>query len=173
MNSFTENSGQNCCQHEAIMAQLRAVPHFSEIPLDIIKVLALLCSPMNYQPGTVLFHQDDGDDKAYLIMSGKAELTRNLEGQTTKIGSLGPGAFVGALALMADVKRLFTLTASETTVCLTIRRKQFLQALEKHPSAHVFFTKVLTRSIVDWEEALLRAGTCPANSLGSTGVSLL
>lgn len=173
MNSSTENSGTDCCQHDAIMAQLRSIPHFSEVALDTLKVLAILCTPMNYHPGTVIFNQGDSDDKAYLIMSGEAEVSRANDNETIRVGRFGPGSFVGALALTADVKRLFTLSAVGPLVCLNIRRKHFLQALENQPGAQNSFNKILAHSIVDWEEALLRAGKCPADSLGSTGVSLL
>lgn len=173
MNSSTGNNGRDCCQHDAIMDHLRSVPHFNAMPLDTLKVLALLCSPMNYRPGTPLFNQGDNDDKAYLIMKGEAEVTRATEEQTVSVGKFGPGSFVGAMALTADVKRLFALTAATPLICLAVRRKHFLQALEGQPAARNSFNTVLARSVVDWEETMLRAGKCPADSLGSTGVSLL
>ncbi|WP_187170523.1 cyclic nucleotide-binding domain-containing protein [Salidesulfovibrio onnuriiensis] len=155
------------------MDVLRSIPHFSDMQVDSLKVMALVCNHMNYQPGAEIFSAGDNDDRAYFLVEGAAEVVRQDERGETIVGTFEQGSFIGALALLANVKRLFTLRAKTPLKCLIIPRKKLSQALGQSGDGFKVFLKNIAASIVNWEEAQLRSGTCTENSLGTTGVSLL
>lgn len=173
MSSSTENNSQACCEHDRIMDILRSIPHFSEMQVDPLRILALMCNHMNYQPGTIVFHAGDSDDKAYYIVEGSAEVIRETNGDQVVVGTLEQGAFVGALALLSDVKRLFSLRAQTPLKCLVIPRSKLRQAFEKPGDGREKFIKSIVESVIAWEDARLRSDTNCVDSLGSVGVSLL
>jgi len=173
MSSFTENNSQLCCEHDRIMDILRSIPHFSELQVDSLKVMALVCNHMNYQLGANVFGAGDIDNKAYYIVEGTAEVIRATDQGEVVVGAFAQGAFIGALALLSDVKRLFFLRAKTPLKCLIIPRKKLSQTLGQSGNGFQVFLKSIAASIVAWEEVQLRSGTSIKSSPGGAGVSLL
>lgn len=173
MSSFTENSSDKSCEHERIIETLRSIPHFSDLKLEALKVVGLMCNNMNYQPDSDIFVTGDNDDKAYYIVEGVAEVIRKTDEGEVIVGVMEQGSFIGALALLADVKRLFSLRAKTPLKCLVIPRKRLAQVLSQPGTGFDAFLRNIASSIVSWEDTLLRSGSCKENSLGTTGVSLL
>ena len=93
---------------------LREIYFFSALPIDTLKVFAYLCTRENFKPGDYLFTQDDDDGQAFYLISGEAALIRTENGSETVIRNYTAGDFSGALTLLGNTPRLFSLKASDS-----------------------------------------------------------
>ena len=179
MNSSPETPDMPTCEYEQNILILRGLPIFDGMPVETLKALAYFCKRLKYKAGDYVFHQGDEDEQAYYIVAGRLELLRRdaEEGPDAKdvvLGAFGPERLFGSLALMAEVKRLFSLRALEPTTLLVLPRKQFLTNMRDNPDFARKFMKTLTRQITKWEENTFLKGSCTAErSLANVGVSLI
>ncbi|MGD8270685.1 MAG: hypothetical protein PVH69_10950, partial [Desulfobacterales bacterium] len=59
--------------------------------------------------------------------------------------------FLGRLALMSTMSRLFSLRARTDMICLTITREKFTKALEQFPDLMPKLIRVIVENIYNWE----------------------
>jgi CRP/FNR family transcriptional regulator, cyclic AMP receptor protein len=79
---------------------------------------------------TVIFHQGDDGDRAYVVESGEVEIVHT-EGTTRRVlGVVKKGGIFGEMALVDNKKRMAeAVTLSETT-CFIVDRDQFNEKFE-------------------------------------------
>ena len=175
MSSFTENS-ESCqsCEFQDNLNILREVGFFSQFPLEALKVFAYLCTRETFKAGDYLFRQQDDDARAFYIVSGETELLRGEEADEEKFRNFGEGKFIGSLALVGSLRRLFSMRAVRPTTCVVITREQFRTTLEQFPELAPKITQNLVNSIHSWEERQFpeHAGGCETFK-AFTGVSLI
>jgi MFS family permease len=104
---------------------LRGVPLLALLPESTLERLARALIPVEAEPGQVVIREGDHGDRFYVIETGTVEVTK--EGR--HVASLGPGDFVGEIALLRDVPRTATVTTTSTTVLQALERSQFLPAV--------------------------------------------
>lgn len=90
-------------------AELAALPPFSHLGPDELRVLAARGSWLNVAPGEVLMTQGEPGDAFYVIKSGQLEVIE--DGVTVR--TCGSGEYVGEIALLFDTPR--TATVRTTT----------------------------------------------------------
>lgn len=151
MSLSTEEGNQPACDFDRNIALLRDIPFFSGLPLDSVKTLAYVCRTLKFRDGESIFEQGVDDSNAYFILSGRAELLRDGE----VVDSLSEGKFIGAMALMTDVRRLFALRAVGQTEVIVIPRKKFLTDMQAKPDTAAGFFKALAAALVHWESSRL------------------
>ena len=84
-----------------------------------------------------LYREDDEADSAYVVVSGRIALYREIGGERIVVGVAGPGAILGELALIADTKRLTSASAAVDSEVLRLNRKMFRRILEEYPDIAV------------------------------------
>ena len=143
------------CEFQENLSTLREIDFFSELPLDLLKILAYLCSREKYQEGDFLINKGEDDGQAFYIISGKAGLMHEDEGKSSPIIlEYGPDKFIGGLSLIGKMRRLFSLKALEDTLCLVLTREKFSKAIAQFPDITPrLFQAVITR-ILNWEEKM-------------------
>lgn len=157
------------CQYTDNLDILRNIPVFSGIPVEELKVLAILSKRKRHKAGEVLFNAGDVDGKALFILQGAGIVGREIDGELMDCGKVEPGTLVGGLSLLSEVRRLFTLTAESDMICLHIPRDQFTAGSLK--AAEKALMKALIEEIVDREEKILEESK--GCGLGVKGMSLL
>lgn len=174
MNSSQEknNSIENS-EFQRNLSVLREISFFSELPLEMLKVFAYLCTREKYKQGDIIFNQDDDDGCAYCILSGQARLSRTHEDKELSIRTCGENTFFGAFTLASMVKRLYTLTAISETCCLILSRENFQETVDQFPDSRQNIIHVLSENIVTWEEIFLRENINCESCRSIMGVSLL
>lgn len=173
MTSSTEKAKSDVvCEFEQNLAILRDLPLFREVPLESMQALAYLCKRLRYKAGDLIFAQNEEDHQAYYFLEGEAELLRSANGEERVVGHYGPGAFVGGLTLLADVRRLFSLRAATGVHCIVISRRKLPSDPAKAGAFLQAYGRAITQSIVDWESALL-AESGDAAHPARLGVSLV
>jgi MFS family permease len=84
------------------------------------------------EPGEVLIREGDVGDRFYVLASGEWRITR---GGTVLRALSTPGDGVGDIALLRDVPRTATVTATGHVVALALERADFLEAVTGHEHA--------------------------------------
>ena len=103
----------------------RQIDLFAGFPVEVMKLFAFLCKRHSYKSGDIIFHQDDDDQSAYYILSGKTKLVLTKEEKEHTIREYEPESFFGVLSLMTPMVKQFSLVATEDTTCLAMTRKAF------------------------------------------------
>jgi CRP-like cAMP-binding protein len=104
---------------------LRRVPMFAVLDLPTIDHLALAAAEMAVPAGTVLIRQGDAGDRFYVIDEGSFDVSAD----GIRVAMLGPGQYVGEIALLRNVPRTATVTALEDATVLALGRDDFLRAV--------------------------------------------
>ena len=104
---------------------LRGVPLLALLPEPTIEALARATVRVEAEPGELIIREGDRGDRFYVIESGSVEVTKD----GRQVASLGPGDFVGEIALLRDVPRTATVTATSATVLQALDRAHFVPAV--------------------------------------------
>ncbi len=162
------------CEFQDNLSILRQVAFFSGLPLEILKVFAYLCTREGFKPGQALFKQGDDDGCGYFILSGTAELIHEKNGAEHLIKTYQEGNFIGILALLGTMPRLFSLRASEQTTCLVISRHKFSKAMERFPEIMPKLIQTIINRISLWEKQAIHACSDQLSSRDNLlGISIL
>jgi CRP-like cAMP-binding protein len=153
--STEENQGSSSSEFQENLEILRQMDFFSALSLEALKLFAYLATRENFKVGDFLFHQDDNDGNAFYIISGKAELLRQDEGGDSNLKIYSEGEFLGGLALLGDMRRLFSLRASTDMTCLVLNRDKFSKALEQFPELTPKVFRTVVEKVRAWEERLM------------------
>ena len=124
--------------------QLRAVPMFAELDEDVLRRVALAAAPFEVKAGHVLVERGQPGSGMFVITEGTVEVLRR-RGRTI---TLGPGEFVGELALLADVERVARVRATTAVKGLAISRAAFGELLREEPRIAVAMLPTLVRRLV-------------------------
>ncbi len=175
MNSSMEKrQASDTSEFQENLEILRQMDFFSALSLQALKVFAYLFTREMFKPGDYLFHQDDNDGIAFYILSGTAEVVRKDESGEFRLGKYGEGEFLGGLALLGDMRRLFSLKALTDMRCLVMTREKFTKAIEQFPDLMPRVLETMVDRIRSWEERLFldKDGLCDA-CRKKVGVSLI
>jgi MFS family permease len=123
---------------ERELALLRAIPIFAPLDIPTVDHLAQQLGARMVQDGTVVISQGAVGDRFYLIDRGRVSVTAD----GRRVADLGPGDFFGEIALLRDVPRTATVTATEETRLLTLERDQFLAAVTGFALSHLEVDRV-------------------------------
>ena len=174
-NNITEcNADSPACQFDQNLEHLRGLRVFSSLPLEAVRAYAFLCERVRYQQGELVFAQDAADNKAYILLSGSLELVRqNDEGEEQIYSQYSEGDFIGGMALLSDVRRIFSLRVATPSVCLVLPRKKILTDLVSNPEVANMFISAIAERIVKWEERTLLHAESKNCKLPDVGISLI
>ena len=109
-----------------LAAELRACPLFHDLDAAELGELAALFRPLSFAAGEVLFRQGAPPDRAYLITSGRIEMSARVgDDRAMPVGWMGPGEMLGDLALCERTTRAVSAVAVEPTQTLGIETLDF------------------------------------------------
>jgi hypothetical protein len=107
---------------------LRGVPLFAPLSVATIEHLAARMVPVMAEPGTWLMREGEQGDSFFLIDQGAIEVTK----AGRPVRTLGPGAGVGEIALLEDVPRTASVSATDKVAAFSLDREAFLEAVTGH-----------------------------------------
>ncbi|HEU0037068.1 MAG TPA: cyclic nucleotide-binding domain-containing protein [Kofleriaceae bacterium] len=115
----------------AAQRALSNTPLFAGLPSDVMKALVEHLTIVSLEPGQHLFREGDRSDALYVVVEG--ELSVQAEGPPrVEMGRLGPGSFIGEVALMTDQPRSATVTSLTGAELLRIDRTTLARVLGFH-----------------------------------------
>ena len=110
---------------------LRLVPIFAPLPAPELEGLARALEPVHVTPGTTVIREGEAGDRFYAIATGELQVTKN--GHDVKLLRRGDG--FGEIALIEDVPRTATVTATTDAELFSLTKEPFILALTGHAPA--------------------------------------
>jgi MFS family permease len=104
---------------------VRGLPMFAHLSLAVTELVAGELRPRRFEPGAVVVREGETGDEFHLVLDGSAAVT--VHGRPRP--SLGRGDCFGEIALLRDVPRTATITATQTLRTLALGRTEFLTAI--------------------------------------------
>jgi hypothetical protein len=115
---------------EAI-ALLRRTSIFAPLPEISLQRVAKQLSSIAFSAGVPIIREGDVGDRFYILAEGTARVTR--EGE--HVVDRAPGDYFGEIALLRDVPRTATVTATTPVRLFALEREAFLEAVTGHPQS--------------------------------------
>ena len=109
---------------------LKHVPLFAGCSKSELEALALNADELDVREGTVLTREGKPGREFFVLIEGTVEVTRD----GTKIADLGPGDWLGEIALLTQSPRTATATATSPARILVVTDRAFRQVVERMPS---------------------------------------
>jgi MFS family permease len=104
---------------------LRKVSLLSPLPESTLEWLARSLIRVDAPAGEAFIREGDHGDRFYVIETGTVDVTKD----GRHVATLGPGDYVGEIALLRDVPRTATVTATSPTVLQALDREHFIPAV--------------------------------------------
>ena len=114
---------------DAYLERLGALPMFGGCTNKELRDIARIVDELQVESGRVLMSQGDAGQEAFVIEEGAAEVVR--DGQL--LATVGPGSYVGELALIDAGPRSATVTATTPMRVLVIGTREFSTLLDEVP----------------------------------------
>ena len=132
--------------HEDTLAR---VDLFIGLDKKDIQVLAKSCQERKYSAGSTLMSQGDTGVGLYVIISGAVRITQsvNPDRAEVELGTAGKGSVLGEMALLDDLPRSATVTATEDVTALLLPIWDFRTTLHSYPDIAVKLLGVLSRRL--------------------------
>ena len=121
---------------DAKLQLLQGVPLFGGCSKSELQRIASLADELELGEGATLIREGETGREFIVVAEGTVRVTRG--GKTLR--DLGSGDFIGEIALVADVPRTATVTATSPVRLLVVTDRAFRSVLEQMPS---IATKVL------------------------------
>jgi CRP-like cAMP-binding protein len=123
-------------RRDAKLELLKGVPLFARCSKADLRQIARLADEVDRDEGRTLIREGERGQEFFVVVEGSLRVTR--EGR--KVSDLGAGDFVGEMALVADLPRTATVTASTPVHLLVLTDRGFRDLLAQSPS---IATKIL------------------------------
>lgn len=115
----------------AHVALLRGVPIFTPLPVAIVDQLARDATTVAVPTGKRIITEGEHGDAFYVIADGEVDVASG----RTRLQTLHAGEGFGEIALLRDVPRTATVTATSPVELLAITRDEFLAAVTGYPES--------------------------------------
>lgn len=109
--------------------QLKTIPIFSELSKKELRSVARLMTRIDVGEGRDLTREGEVGREFMIIVSGSAAVRKGKR----KVAELGPGDFLGELAVLSGEPRNATVTTTSDVVIETLNRREFMSLLDESP----------------------------------------
>lgn len=134
---------------------LRGVPLFSGLDDADWSALSPRLAQVRVGRGDVVFHTGDTGDCLYVVLAGKAKITRTSpDGRENLLAILGPGDLLGELSLFDSLARTATATAVTDLTLSRLDESDFHAYLDDRPAVARELLRVLARRLRDTNAAM-------------------
>ncbi len=133
----------------------RDIPLLARLAGPDLRALASQGRVRRYPAGATIFQEGDRGDSLHVVMEGSVRITvLSAKGEEATVALLGPGEFVGDLALLDGRPRSASAVASEPTKTLIVTRDDFRRWLAERPKAALTLLEVLSLRVRRTDEVL-------------------
>lgn len=133
-----------------IVAFLREVRLFRDIPAPDLAALAGNLREHTLRKGQVLFREGDRGDAMYLVRGGTMIVSKAVTGRVDQIlARFGSGDFFGEMSLFDRSPRSATMQADTDVTLLTLDRQHLERLIETNPRAAAEFFEALVHVFID------------------------
>jgi CRP/FNR family transcriptional regulator, cyclic AMP receptor protein len=126
---------------------IKRTPLFEHCSKKDLQHIAQIADELDLRTGKVLMEEGERGREFFVIVSGNVEVRR--KGRV--VATLGPGDFVGEMALLSKAPRSATVTALTPVDVLVITDRAFLALLDRMPDLWHKVARALAERIGDNE----------------------
>jgi CRP-like cAMP-binding protein len=144
---------------ERAEALLRRIPLFSAVPQHRLRTIAHLAHRNTFAAAQILFKEGEPGSTLHVIRYGQLSVLGERDGgQPLVLASLGPGEFVGELALFDRGPRSATVMAAVSTETLSISRVDILDLMNRYPEVALALLHAVCRRLRSTDNLLENFG---------------
>jgi CRP-like cAMP-binding protein len=127
---------------------LRRVPLFSDLSEGDLVRFAEITREREYPRNSVILFEDDPGDSLYIVSTGQVKVVLiGEDGREVILSVLNDGDFFGEMSLIDDEPRSAHVIAMKDSRLLVLRRDDFQQQINQHPSIAVKLLRVLVQRL--------------------------
>jgi CRP-like cAMP-binding protein len=126
---------------------LRHIPLFANIETAKLKLMCFASERLTFKSGQALCQQGEPGDAAFIIVDGEAEVSVDTPDGPLAVAQLKRNDIVGEIAILCDVPRTATVTASGEVVALKVTKELFFQLIMDFPEMGVEIMRVLAHRL--------------------------
>jgi len=135
---------------------LRRIPLFANVEPAKLKLMCFASERITYKSGQSLCEQGDIGDAAYIIIEGNADVIVTREAPMV-VAQVGKDDIVGEIAILVDIPRTATVTATNELTALKITKDLFFRMVTDFPEMGVEIMRVLAQRLEQTTAQLLKA----------------
>ena len=128
---------------------------FPRLAPDALQQLFDAARVENYPAQFELCREGDLERSLFIIVEGRVDVYKHLEGQRLLINQLGVGEHFGDVALLLDVARTATIVTTEPTEVFEIDREIFAELVRTNPDVVLAIAKLALKRFVARQEKQL------------------
>ena len=98
---------------------------FAPLSLTVLEQLAASLVPVRHAAAETIIAEGEAGDRFYLVDEGRVDVAK--DGRLVR--TMGPGSYVGEIALLRDVPRTATVRAATDVRLFALERDDFLAAI--------------------------------------------
>jgi CRP/FNR family transcriptional regulator, cyclic AMP receptor protein len=117
----------------AKVEMLKRVPLFARCSNKELGEIATITDEIDLPEGKVLTKEGASGREFFVLIEGNAEVRR----KRRKVGTLGPGDFLGEIALVTKVPRTATVKTTSPVRALVVSEQNFRRLLERTPQVQI------------------------------------
>lgn len=124
---------------------LREVPLFASLDAKELDAVGLTATELDFPAGRVLMREGERAHEMYVLVDGTVDVTQD----GAHVADVGPGGFVGEMALLAHTGRNSTVTAKSDIVVLHIDGREFSTLLTRVPTIAAKMLPIVAGRVVE------------------------
>jgi CRP/FNR family transcriptional regulator, cyclic AMP receptor protein len=122
---------------------LKGVPLFARCSKKELAEIATIADEIDLPEGKQLTREGGRGREFFILLEGNAEVRR----KKRKVGTLGPGDFLGEIALVTKVPRTATVTTASPVRVLVVSEQNFRRLLENSPDVQIKVLEALAERV--------------------------
>jgi CRP-like cAMP-binding protein len=130
-------------RHNAKIDLIKRVPLFAACSKRDLDEVAKLADEIDLPAGKAFIREGDQGREFFAIVEGTAEVRRGKD----RIATIGPGDFVGEMALVTKAPRNATVTATSPVRALVIEGRAFRGLLDHSPQIQLRILQALAERL--------------------------
>ena len=116
------------------------LPLFAELELPAFIDLVELMDYRELSDGEVICREGEGGDRIFVLVAGKAEVSRRIDKDSKRLAFLGGGSIFGEISTLTGTTPTSTVTAVGETEVLEIERRDLNELSRRYPSVPATLT---------------------------------
>ncbi len=129
-----------------MLQALRAIPLFKDLSDDDLNSISALLQHVSFAKGQTIFRQGDIGNAMYLVENGQVVVWDEEAHQA--LAYLGPGSFVGEIALLLAEPRSASLKVAIDADLYMLEKEAFDRLLMERPEIAIYMTRELSQRLV-------------------------
>ncbi len=150
LTQFGEEKSVNTLKTVSILERillLREIPIFADLSPEDLKLVAEIAREEWYPQNSVIFQQGEEGNMMFVIVEGRVQVLRAVNGTDQVLAQRGAGDFIGEMAIIESAPRSASLITQNDVRVLAIDGEVFKSILRERPDVSFALLRSLSRRL--------------------------